>query len=107
MVRAGTLRHRVTIQSVGTAQDDAGQPTEVWSDVATVWGRVRDIRGHDFIEAQQAPGGEITTEVTIRYRDDITRQHRLIAIGRTLEIRAVIEPTGRGEEFRLMCREAT
>ena len=107
MVRAGTLRHRVRIQVQGSTQDDAGQLQDVWTDVATVWGRIQDIRGREFFESQQAPGGEITTQVTIRYRDTVTRQHRLIANNRTFEIEAVIEPTGRSEELRLMCREAT
>ena len=107
MVRAGILRHRITIQEHGTSEDDAGQPVDEWSDVDTVWGQVRDLRGREFMEGQQAPGGEITTEVRIRYRNDVTRQHRLVHENRELEIEAVIEPNGRRDVLQLMCREAT
>ena len=107
MVRAGTLRHRVRIQVQGSTQDDAGQLQDVWTDVATVWGRIRDVRGREFIEAQQAPGGETVTEITIRYRDDLTRQHRIVGNNRTFEIETIMDPTGRSEELRIECREAT
>lgn len=105
MVRAGLLRHRVTIQEEQVTEDDWGQPVQTWVDHVSVWADVRDLRGREFIEARAAPGGEITTQIRIRYRDDVTRLMRVQHDGRILEIEAVVEPTGRREELHLMCRE--
>lgn len=107
MTRAGVLRHRVTFQSHESGEDAAGQPVDEWVDHVTVWAEVRDLRGREFLEAQQAPGGEVTTQVRIRYRDDLTRQQRIQHSGRVLEIVAIIDPDGRREELQLMCREAS
>lgn len=107
MVRAGLLRHRVTIQQQVSDTDEWGQPVDTWNDVDTVWGEVRDLQGREFMESRQAPGGEITTRVRIRYRGDMTRQKRIVTSGRVLEIESVLEPTGRSELLELMCREAS
>lgn len=108
MVRAGVLRHRVTIQTPETGQDDWGQPVEGWTDVLTdLPAEVRDIRGREFWQQQQAPGGDVNTRVRIRYRDDLTRQMRVLHLGRVLAIEAIIDPDGRMAELHLMCREAT
>ena len=108
MVRAGVLRHRVTIQTPATDQDTWGQPIEGWSDVVTnLPAEVRDIRGREFWQQQQAPGGDVNTRVRIRYRTDLERQMRVLHLGRALEIEAIIDPDGRMTELHLMCREAT
>ena len=105
MVRAGILRHRITIQMPESGTDDWGQPVEGWSDVDTIWGEVRDLQGREFIESRQAPGGELTTQIRIRYRSDVTRQMRVVTSNRTLLIEAILDPSGRGEQLHLMCRE--
>lgn len=108
MVRAGVLRHRVTIQTPATDQDAWGQPIEGWSDVLTdLPAEVRDIRGREFWQQQQAPGGDVNTRVRIRYRADLDRQMRVLHMGRVLAIEAIIDPDGRMAELHLMCREAT
>ena len=108
MVRAGVLRHRVTIQTPKTEQDEWGQPVEGWSDVLTdLSAEVRDIRGREFWQQQQAPGGDVNTRVRIRYRTDLDRQMRVLHLGRVLAIEAIIDPDGKMTELHLMCREAT
>lgn len=105
IVRSGELRHRVTIQQKTTAQDTYGQPIETWTNVATVWASIEDLRGREFIEARQVPAAEITTRVRIRYRTGIEPTMRVIYGSRTLEITAVIDPDGRKRELELMCQE--
>lgn len=103
-MRAGQLRHRVTIQAQTTTQDEYGQPVQTWSDVATVWASVEDLSGREFFAAQQI-AAEVTTRVTIRYRAGIEPDMRVIAGGRTLDIRSVQDPDGRRRQLVLMCRE--
>lgn len=102
-MRGGVFRHRVRIVEVVSGRDSAGQPNDTLADVATVWAEVRDLRGREYIEAQQVPGGEVTTVVRIRYREGITRQMHVVHDGHLYDIEAVQEPTGRSRELLLMC----
>ena len=40
-MKAGQLRHRVTIQTQVATQDALGQPSTSWLDTKTVWADVR------------------------------------------------------------------
>lgn len=105
-MRAGVLRHRVTIQEWSDDGPDSwGQPEKEWSAVATVYGEVRDIRGREFWESGQSQGGLVTSRVRIRYRSDVDRNMRVVHGTRALMIEAVIDPDGRRRELHLMCRE--
>lgn len=105
MIRAGDLRHRVTIQQATVTRNEFGEPVETWQDLATVWAEVVDLSGREFIEARQAPASEVTTRVRIRYRAGIEPTMRVLHGARVLEIVAVLEPEGRRRELHLMCRE--
>lgn len=82
-MRAGTLRHRVTIQRYELVVDDYGAPLhrESWKDVATVWASVEAVSGRDFFAARQEQS-EVTHKVTIRYRGDVTAQMRVLHGGK-------------------------
>ncbi|MBE3590005.1 MAG: phage head closure protein [Firmicutes bacterium] len=104
-MKAGQLRHRVTIQAQTTAQDEYGQPVQTWSDVATVHAAVEDLSGREFFAAQQVPTETITTRITIRWRPDVSASMRVVGAGRTWDVRAVLDPDGRRRQLQLMCVE--
>jgi len=96
-MRIGPLRERVTIQSGSTADDSMGGGPESWSAIATdptVWAGVRPIRGDERLAALQLQAA-VTHEVTIRYRTDVTPQHRLLWGAAPLNIRAVLHDARR------------
>ena len=67
-MKAGKLRHRVTLQedqAAGT-QDSYGQEVEDWQDVATVWAAVEPLQGREFLGGKQLVA-EVTTRIRIRY----------------------------------------
>jgi len=104
-MRAGELRHRVTLQRLVDGQDEAGQPTQVPQDVATVWAKVEDLTGREYVAARQVPVSEVSTRVTIRWRADVEPSMQVVAGGRTLHVESVLDPGGRRRELQLMCRE--
>lgn len=109
-MRAGILRHRVSIEAYGTALDSWGQPVEAWAAILTnLPAEVRDIRGREFWSGGQTPAGEVTTRVRIRYRDDVdlTRQMRVVHQGRVLPVETILDPDGKRTELHLMCQEAS
>jgi len=105
-VRAGELRHRVTIQQKSVVRDSYGEEDVTWTNVATVWGSVEPLQGREFIEAKQTQA-EITTRIRIRYRSSISPEMRVVWDGHIYDIEAVIDVGGRKRELQLMCTEVT
>jgi SPP1 family predicted phage head-tail adaptor len=103
-MRAGRLRHRITIQEKSVSRNTYGEEQISWVDVATVWGAVEPLRGDEFIESARA-GAEVTTRIVIRYRSGIQPEMRVVYGSHVYDVVAVIDVDGRGRELQLMCRE--
>jgi len=103
-MRAGRMRHRVTIQQQSTTQDTYGQPANTWADVATVWAAVEPIRGKEYFDASQ-DNAETTTRVRMRYRSGITQDMRISFDSRLYNIQSIIRPREIHHEMELMCSE--
>jgi SPP1 family predicted phage head-tail adaptor len=102
-VRAGELRHRVTIQGRTITRNSYGEEKVDWMPVATVWAEVTDLSGREYFAAQQVQA-EVTTRIRIRYRPGVAPEMRVVAGARTFDILAVLDPDGRRRELHLMCR---
>ncbi len=71
-MQAGKLRHRVTLQEPVKEQNPiTGAVINTWRDIATIWAEVAALSAREFIAAQ-ASQGEVTTRITIRYREGVT-----------------------------------
>lgn len=108
-MRAGQLRHRVTIQSLvggSPSRDSGGATEESWADLATVYAAVEPLRGRELIAAQQVVS-EVSGTIRIRYRDDltITSKMRCVFESRNFEILAAVDPQERHRELVLYVRE--
>lgn len=103
-MRAGQLRHRVTIQQKDPTQDQYGEQVPTWNQVAEVWAAVEPLRGREFLEAQRV-GAEVTTRIRIRHRDEITPEMRVVWGDHVYDIKAVIHVEERQREIHLMCKE--
>lgn len=87
-ITPGQLDQRVKLQRRAAGVDARGQPNGEWETVATVWAKVRPLRGRELFAAGQMQ--EVSdVEVTIRYRSDIrTSAWRLQWRGQNLDITA-------------------
>lgn len=104
-MRAGTLRHRITIQRQTETQDGGGQPLDQWTDVTTVWADVRSPTGLGAIKAD-AQAQVVKTSIRIRWRTDIASGMRVVFGSTVYEIGAVL-PDHAGREFvDLVCGAA-
>lgn len=103
-MRAGTLRHRVTIQQATETQNSYGEIVQTWTTVATVWGAI-EARGmrESFTASQQFATADHV--ITIRHRSDVTPKMRLVYGSRTFDIEGAVDPDGRKRELRLYVRE--
>lgn len=47
-MKIGPMRYRITIRNFITTRTPSGQPTEEWSDGATIWAEVKGTEGRRF-----------------------------------------------------------
>lgn len=98
-MQAGKLRHRITLQKpVKTQSPTTGAVINAWADVANLWADVVDLSARDFVAAQ-ATQSEVTSRITVRYRDDITDKHRILFRGRIYNIHGVLADDKSGLEY--------
>lgn len=86
-MRAGRLRHRITIQALGREQDpETGEELEDW---ITVWEKVpasvEPLSARDLIAAQ-AGQSEATGRMVIRYRPGVLPTMRILYRGELYNI---------------------
>lgn len=101
MISAGRLDQRVTLQAKSATRAGNGEEVVTWTDVATVWASVQQLRGKEFFAGAQMQD-EIDVRVRLRYRAGVTRDQRLQWNGAPLDIVSVIA-LGRNEALELMC----
>lgn len=117
-MRAGTLRHKVTIQKLDGTLDAAGQENQTWVDVVQAWAAIEPLRGDERFTAQQEVA-QVTTRIRTRFLDlgldpvgvrpkmrvkfiDLAQNPDLT---RLYDILAVINVGQRDRETHLMCKE--
>lgn len=76
-MRAGELRHRVTIQRNDPTRDTFNAEVDSWNVVDTVWAKVETPTGSQYADWNR-DGASLTHKVTIRDRADITPTMRLV-----------------------------
>lgn len=101
---AGSLRHRVTLQSAADTPDGAGGFATVWSNVATLWAAIEPLAGRERLAAQQLES-PLTHRVTLRHRDGVTTAMRVKFGVRVFNIRSVVNRAERDRALELLCEE--
>lgn len=72
-----TMDKRVTLQTLTPGQDQYGAPSNVWTNVATVWAGIADMTGREYAAAGGTQNAA-TTKITIRYRDGVVAAMRAV-----------------------------
>lgn len=109
MTKIGELRHRVAIQARASGSDSYGQPNGVWEDIYpnSRSAKVESAKGSERVRGEQIEA-TVSSVVVIRYprRGQIpTPKMRVVHDGRTLEIAAVEDKTGKKRFLHLFCTE--
>jgi SPP1 family predicted phage head-tail adaptor len=109
MLNAGDLNTRGILQQRANTSDGQGGQLVAWTDVATLWAKVRAVQGTEGLAAdQQRP--MVTYNITIRFRPGLTPSQygadasmRFVVGPRTFDIRSVIDTDETHEELVLGC----
>ena len=103
-MRAGALRHSITIQQTDETRSATGSVTNTWSTFAKVRAEVRPTTGIEQVAGDQVVA-DVTHQVRIRWYDGVTPKMRVLFGRRVLEIIHVINLFERDREMNLLCRE--
>ncbi len=87
-MKAGDLRHRVTIQRPTYQTDARGNRRKTWVNVATCWASMTDVSGRDFYAAQTYQAQDIVT-FGIRWFGGISTECRILHAGQPYEIEQI------------------
>ena len=102
--RIGALRTRLALEAPVDTPDDSGAFARGWTFVAALWGKVVPVAGQETFVAD-AIEVAISHRVTIRARTDVANGMRFRLGDRSLLIRAVVDPDGRGRQLLCRCEE--
>jgi head-tail adaptor len=102
MAAIGQMRRALRLEVAADTPDDVGGVTRSWLDLGPVWAALERL-GAGSAERDQADRREFATSyrVTMRWRGDITGNHRLREGARIFAIRSAADPDGRRR--RLVC----
>lgn len=104
-MRAGKLRHRITIKQRTLAAADAyGYQEPSLSAFATLWASVEPISGREFDFAKSF-AASVSHKMTMRHYPGITSLMLVSFKSRAFAINAVLNPEERNRETVLMCTE--
>lgn len=105
-MRAGDLRHRITIQRPEYTQDPVtGEVTASWVEVAKTWASIESLSARDFIAAA-ANQSKVSARIVIRYRTCIDSTMRILHREKIYNIEGVLADKVSGLEYlTLPCSE--
>lgn len=98
-LKAGRLRHLVTIERPLYSQDSAGAGTTTWGVLAAkVAAEVAPLSAKEFLAAQQVQS-QVVAKITIRYRADVDASMRIKHRGAIYNIAGVIPDNESGLQW--------
>lgn len=104
-MRAGKLRHEVTIEQYSESVSTKGDPVKSWSDFATgVWASIEPVSGREAFISQQLLAS-VTHVVRLRYLSGVSPKMRVKYGSRYFRIEVVRDLEERDREMVLACTE--
>jgi len=93
---AGTMRQRIKPQYKTVTRNAIGEEVVTWNDLVTtttdhaIWAEVWPLKGREFFAAQQTQYAA-DVRFRIRYRSDLTREHRILWNSEPYDIVQIID----------------
>jgi SPP1 family predicted phage head-tail adaptor len=105
-MRAGKLRHTISIQSRSITRDAGGGAVDTWATVTdgTRPAEVRPISSGERFSDQQLQE-VVTHRISCRWLSGITTKHRILFGTRAFDIQSVINWSERDRELTMFCVE--
>lgn len=105
-MRAGSLRHNITVQVATNTQDSMGSVTRTWATFKAVRASIQPIRGNESIAASQIVA-EATHMIQIRYLAGLLPSMRILYGARIFQIKSAADVYMGHRMMELLCEEVT
>lgn len=103
-MRAGTLKHRIVIQSETKTPDGIGGSTLTWADKMEAWAAIWPLSAKESLDAMKLEL-VVTHKIRIRYRSGITAKNRIKFGSRIFNIVSLINLDERGRTLDMLATE--
>ena len=103
-LRAGRLRHRLTLQYKVETRTSTGDVAWTWTTDSTVWGAIEPLIGREFVAASQTQN-ELPVKILIRYHASIADTWRIVNDNLAYSILAVMNTDSRDHTMEVMCSQ--
>ncbi len=103
----GERRQRVVFQRATVTQDAFGEPDKTWTNLATQWAMVQELKGAERRAANETMA-EVTTRIVTRNNSTLTSLapgDRATWSGHTYDIKAVVPRDHRRSELEILAVE--
>lgn len=88
MIRVGELNRLITIKQPTFTQDGTGQEVPAWSNLASVYAKVKYDRGREGL-SEDVEVNRLSRTFIIYFRDDVTEKMQIEYDGDTFDIIAI------------------
>jgi len=103
-ITAAHLRHSVVLQAPAEVQGDDGHPSLVWTTYATVEAKIWPLSGTERLAGQQVKA-TATHDITMHFRSDVQRTHRIVFGTRVFDIDNVMNYGEQDRWLIIRCTE--
>ena len=103
-IRAGRLRHRLTLQYKVQTRSVTGDVTTTWTTDSTVWGAIEPLSGKEYLAAAQTQN-ENTVRIVMRYHATIDATWRVINDSKSYSILSLFNEDERDRMTVLTCSQ--
>ena len=97
MVMAGRLDRNITFQSKSESDNDFNEKVPTFTDAFTTFAQVIELQGDEVYEGKQKQS-KADIRLKIRFREDVTLEHRFLYKDRTYDIASIQEVGKRGRD---------
>jgi SPP1 family predicted phage head-tail adaptor len=104
-MRAGYLRHQITIEAPEETQTADGSFAVTWRTFATSWASIDPLLGKEYFAAAREQA-DISHKIRMRFVSGLNHRMRILFGTRIFEIESVINLGERNRELVIMCRES-
>jgi SPP1 family predicted phage head-tail adaptor len=101
-LQIGKLDRRIVVQRLTQGQGPYGEPTETWTEFASLWTNAYSGSGREFAAARQV-NAEISMQFQIRYLDGLSTTMRILYNGQHYDIDRISE-VGRRERLDIFAK---
>ena len=100
----GKMRYRVKVETATNTRDAGGGISQSYTPVTFIYANIKPLKA-DSTYRQGIVQEKVTHEVTIRYMDNISTNHRISFGSRLFDIKGIINIDERDRFLKLLCAE--